>query len=728
MARNNTVEAKFLEKVNKTIDTLIAGEKDGAIARLSLLEAVVCRSIRLNSDEYYAVTHYAHECHCDENSVEKLRLEIVSSGIPFSLALAALARIDGDDVANKRSGSVYTDFRLARYIAEDVASVYRGGPIVDPACGTATILAACAEYLLNSEYERRAFAVHNLFGVDLSPYAVRGAVLALASYVETSDELSLLVSHFVCNDSLELGGTLPNVFGLKYFALVVGNPPWERVRPSRSEFALESGMDVTYGGEIGTLPEGYEHERKTMRERAQRLSKKYGLKGGMDLYRAFLSLSMLICRNGGTVALYLPAGIIRSKSLASARNIVLESFSDVGFSVFTNSARFFRIDSRFKFVLAHLEGKGLKGERHHIDFRYCSADDCGVKVVSKHLMNERLFNDESGELGAPEVRTDIESRVLTTIWKHGARMGEHPLFRDISPARELDMTLDKHLFRKADDVSPTDNLLPLIEGRMVAQYRCGCKRYRSGSGRSAKWDLSFLGDGRIVPQFYVDASDLGATMLNRSSAIRVGFCDIAGQTNERAMQAAVIAKGCICGNKVPTLIFDNKDAAMLWLGIVNSFTYDWVLRRYITTTINFFILENLPLPKMTYEDVLAKEIIENVKCILELQSINAEWGRAELWRYAVARAKIDAQVFRAYGLALSDLDTVIADFPLVDKVNSGICDGLRPTIELFYAYVTSDDDAIAHVANALKMGALPYVPNEHMRGILKLRRGGATRL
>ncbi|MFR7732166.1 MAG: hypothetical protein ACLU7D_01660 [Collinsella sp.] len=43
-------------------------------------------------------------------------------------------------------------------------------------------------------------------------------------------------------------------------------------------------------------------------------------------------------------------------------------------------------------------------------------------------------------------------------------------------------------------------------------------------------------------------------------------------------------------------MFGDFDHALLWLGIVNSFAFDWIVRRYITTTINFFILENLPFP------------------------------------------------------------------------------------------------------------------------------------
>ena len=50
--------------------------------------------------------------------------------------------------------------------------------------------------------------------------------------------------------------------------------------------------------------------------------------------------------------------------------------------------------------------------------------------------------------------------------------------------RELDMTLDRRLFRR----HPALSRLPLVEGRMIHQYRCGAKSYRWGTGRRALWE------------------------------------------------------------------------------------------------------------------------------------------------------------------------------------------------------------------------------------------------
>ena len=719
MAHPVTAENKRLEQACKLVDSFTSCHKDPSLARLSLLEAASCRYSGMPVDVYRATTGYDDGIDVDEDYVDNLVAAIDACGIPTALALASLARIEESEVKTKRNGAVYTDFRLAKYLAATVASRYSGGPIIDPSCGTSIVLAACASELGNRYDCVEDFVTQNLYGIDLSPLAIRGSLLSLATYVRDEAGLRLLATHFACKDSLELGSNIPGIFGLEAFGAVVGNPPWERVRPSRNEFAREHGVVVDYGTELSELPAGYEQHRDASRALSTRLSKAYGLKGGMDLYRAFLNLSIGICAQDGCVALYLPAGLIRSKSLAPVRSCIVDEFREVGLSVFMNHARFFAIDSRFKFVLAVLGEKRGGSNVDAVHFRYCTANDEGVIVSSELMLNKALFNDVSGELGAPEVKTDAEAETLKCIWRHAERMANHKLFGGVQPMRELGMTLDKHLFKRRGQVNEMAAAMPLIEGRMVSQYRCGCKEYLSGAGRSAKWGAVPVGSSRISPQFYVEEADLEPTLASRMKRRRMGFCDIAGQTNERAMQAAFIPAGCACGNKVPTLMFDDDDAAMLWLGIVNSFVFDWVVRRYITNTINFFILENLPFPSIDQDGILAQSIIDRVRRITEMEDGDDGWSRDELWAYALERANLDALVFEAYGLNASEMDMILADFPLVDQVNAQLTGGLKPTMLLVRAHVVGDKGAIDEAKEACMRGAMPYVPNEHMRSMLR---------
>lgn len=719
MARPDTIEHRKLSGVRASINNAILAVGDHDVAKLTLLEYVSCKYSGISIDSYYEITGYLPAFEPEMDAVEDVCSAISVTGIPFALALSSLARIEMCELDVKKRGSVYTDFRLASYLAQSVMCEYVGGAIVDPSCGTSILLAACAEYVRRSRGDVAKFVSSSLCGVDFEPHAIRGSILALASLVDDALDLKSLTSHFICGDSLMLRTDIASAVGVDGFAYVVGNPPWERVRPSRNEYARECGISVGYGEAIRTLPDGYEGHRDARRARSMAISATYGLKGGIDLYRAFLSLSMEICSDGGTIALFLPAGLIRSKSLARTRRELVDGYESVVISVFMNRAKFFSIDSRFKFVLATLSGKRNGACIDHVRFRYCDANDDSVSIDSNLRLNRGLFCDASNELGAPEVKTQSESKLLLAIWNTSERMTEHGIFSGVLPVRELDMTLDRSLFKKAID---DDNAyLPLIEGRMVSPFRCGCKQYLSGEGRSAKWVVVPPGSSRIEPQFLVAEDDLDASLRERVHETRVGFCDIAGQTNERAMQAALIPPGCVCGNKVPTLLFPSEDAAYLWLGLANSFVFDWVVRRYITTTINFFVLENLPFPRLELHDEIASSIIKEVRQLIDLEDGDAGWDRAELWDYACKRARLDTLSLRAYGLNMDDFELIASDFPLVDRVNSGYACGQKPTFDLVRYYLSGNDDQMIRSRCAWENGAMPYVPNEQMRNLISAR-------
>lgn len=712
-----TIEQKALSEANALLTKYCEHFDDKTAARLSVLESVSCKCSGIDIASYEKETGYSRVAGIDNAVIGSILSAIEGSGIPVALALSSLARIEKPEIDTKRNGSVYTDFRLASFAASIAMPKYTGGPIIDPSCGSSIVLAACAIYIEEEAGDASEFVENCVYGVDLCPDAIRGSIIALSTFVKDKTQLRHLVSHFICSDSLILGDGLPKKLGVDSFALVIGNPPWERVRPSRNEFTRETGESITYGEDINNLSPEYNNHRDKSLAYAANLAQKYNLKGGVDLYRAFLNLSISICKSGGAVALYLPAGIIRSKSMAELREMLLDKFGYIGFSIFMNRAKFFSIDTRFKFVFAMLGNKDPRKSVNKVSLSYCSANNESVHIDSELEMEKNLFSDRSKALGAPEIKTTREAHVLKQIWLASDRMCEHDLFRNVRPVRELDMTLHRNLFKDASKVSRSNDDLPLVEGRMVAQYRCGCKEYVSGKGRSAKWKTITCGKTSIKPQFFVNSTALNSDLAQRVQHKRIGFCDIAGQTNERAMQASFVPAKCICGNKVPTLLFEDPRSAKLWLGIVNTFAFDWVIRRYITTTINYFILENMPFPRMEHKAALIDSIIEYVDAISELENCEAAWNEKAYTQYAFNRAKLEVCVLEAYGLSIEDLNTIADDFPLVDQAAQYANGGNQPTFEIIRTCINDDGDLRQTVSSYCGNGFMPFLPNEYIRAI-----------
>jgi hypothetical protein len=252
---------------------------------------------------------------------------------------------------------------------------------------------------------------------------------------------------------------------------------------------------------------------------------------------------------------------------------------------------------------------------------------------------------------------------------------------------------------------------------MVQQFRFGAKVYVEGSGRRATWTPVPFGTSSIKPQFWIRRSDLPPATRERVDTVRAGFCDIAGQTNERSMMAAVIPAGVACGNKVPTVTFPNlpgEDALDLWCGMVNSFAFDWMLRRVLTTTVNYFLLQSVPLPPLLPSTLPGRGVAMDAR---QVATLSASGGDDTAMAAAELRRNIDLACFRAYGLDGEDAALLLSDFPSLDRGEPPLPGERRSTVTrdfILSAVETPERKTHAQRAQAaLSLGARPYRPSQH---------------
>lgn len=710
MASPRTTESLLLDEAERIIERSVCGYSELFEARLAFLEDVACSysglSVRDCREAFGSPVKYSF----DKADVDDARLAIDVCGISPSVALASLSREPLSATVAKSNGSFYTDFRLAAYLSE-FADNDPHQNVIDPSCGTGILLAAYVERMSELGHDASQIIERYVFGVDLSPNAVHGALIALSVFAGSPKAIKALSGHLVVANSLLQEQSLESLFGVEQFDLVVGNPPWERIRLTRAEFLNSTGLETVYGSTIDSMPEEYELSRAKVKEYAAVISKRYALSGEPDLYRAFLRLGLMLSRNHTKLLMILPAGVVRSKSLGCLRNELMESSDCVSVSMFDNKAKFFSIDSRFKFIVLHRDG-GVGTNK--VSVSYCDATDKAVVEKNQVILDSEDFSESSdSHLGMPEVRTEREREILKKIQSVGICMRSENSPFHLSPEREVDMTLDRKKFVESNC---SNSCVPVVEGRMVSQFRCGAKAYRSGSGRSAVWETCPYGTRKITSQFAIPRENLSSHLLERSSQMRVGFCDITGQTNERAMHAALIPAGYICGNKVPTLAFE-EETAYVWMAIANSFVFDWLLRRYITTTVNFFILESIPLPALSLSDKAAKELLSLSKQVVSLYKTADAWNLDNIWKIAEVRARIDALVAELYGLGVEDIETIFLDFPLVDKAYRGINRDIKasPTFACVRHAMGSFDWTEERLQKMKTSRMTPYVSSEYMR-------------
>lgn len=693
-------------------------------ARLEVLEAVASRLGGWRLNDYRQLDDEPRRL--DEDVVLAASDELLELlgrvAIPPTLALCALARPELVASDRRKDGVYYTDFRLAQLVADGLLrDVNASSTVVDPACGSGILLAAVVLKACGGDARRRSrLLAEGLSGADLSAAALRGARLALASLTDSLDAVAAMASRLRLHDSLIRGIEAWQDVAPQGFDVVVGNPPWEKLKVSRHEHLLASGVDRHYGDDYGVSDASDEilEERGKRGAYAAALNELYPLQGSgePDLYKAFFELSCRLAGPDGQLGLLVPAGLIRSDGTRRLREFLFDMAAELRITILENRARFFEIDTRFKFLALHAS-HGYLRRRAPINVRHATGTPHGTEVTGDARIGRAELRRCRPDLTLPEVRSDEEWRIFTRMADAGVPFGDPAGPWRPTIVREVDMTRDRKEFVRHSGAG----LLPLIEGRMVHQFRFGAKSYLSGTGRRAIWAANPIGAGEIAPQFWIAPSALPAAVLERTTKPRVGFCDVTGQTNERSLLAALIPAGVACGNKVPTITFGapNDDDALvyLWLAIANSVPFDWMIRRVLTTTVNYFLLLGLPLPMMSLDGLPARRLITLAR---DLTAFDQVEGAADSWAIEAKRAEVDVRVASAYGLDIAALGVMLRDFPLLDRGQPPIAGEKRSTITRDLILSTASalldggsDEYAYRVAAARAEGAVAYVPAEY---------------
>lgn len=726
MSPPRPVESEYLAPAEAALTIAVGGvrESENFELRLQVLEAASASFGGFN----LAAFHDAFGVHSTTSAAElsELAAPVVSAiertPIPSALALSALAREVLHEQNRKSTGAYHTDFRLATRLAQLAApKLTHKSKVIDPACGAGILLAALTHAVCGMDRVKIAhWLAHGVCAADLSANSLRAALLSLASLTDNLEALKAMRARWYYGDSLMADRRVWSAMAPDGFDAVIGNPPWEKVKLSRHEFLKSSGTQRHYGAQIHELDEErFATQRDEVANYSQRLLARYPDLGNgePDLYIAFTDLFFDLCKGDGIVAALIPGGLIRSQGTQAVRQKLFEASQSVSLSIIDNRARFFSIDTRFKFLaLALVKASSENAKREPILLLHERGTPTDLETIGSATIGREALAAVRDDLSLPEVRSLAEWKLFSKIAAAGTAWEEPGFGWTPKFCREVDMTKERPKFLG----QAVPGALPVIEGRMVQAHRFGVKGHVSGTGRRAQWEAFPIGRSRIAPQFWIRPSDMPRANQHRAEVLRVGFCDIAGQTNERSLMAALIPAGVVCGNKVPTILFPedpSEDRLLAWAAIANSFTFDWMLRRVLTTTVNYFLLQSVPLPKLTKGGLPWKKLVSASRELRILDSAKA--GRETYERMAQLRAEIDVEVAIAYGLDLKDMELVLQDFPILDRGQIALSGEVKSTITrdsvlATMAKRTSNRSTVwsNRVNEARVLGAQAYVPSE----------------
>jgi hypothetical protein len=313
--------------------------------------------------------------------------------------------------------------------------------------------------------------------------------------------------------------------------------------------------------------------------------------------------------------------------------------------------------------------------------------------VPHYEVKVALPQDALPNMSAEEIERELQAEFEEEEEEKQERRGRRP-WESRRPRKE---SLLREVLTRSFVCS--DEYVPLYEGKMVHQFDPAAKAYVSGEGHRQTWRPLGWHEKHLVPHFFVSRK-LFTALLPEQVRFRAGFADVNSATNERTLQVAVIPKTCGCGNRVPTIAFERRDGILnlLWAAIANTFVADWLTRLRVKEILNFFIAEQLPMPRLSPDDGLGRELVvlaARLNCVIpelaELweevakhypEAMHPQWQlphpdlptcpSAQLptcdpSERQFLRARIDALVADAYGLSVQEFAYILSTFPLLDR-------------------------------------------------------------
>jgi hypothetical protein len=556
-------------------------------------------------------------------------------------------------------------------------------------------------------------------------------------------ELELIESLRTQNKFLHLHIAFPEVFQMRDdnkstatttglyggFDVVLGNPPWNKLKLAEKEFFASSAPEIaaakgyTRKQMVQALaakdPVLFEAYQEALRQ-ANRSSKflissgRYPLTGHGDVnsYAIFAEFMRQALAPRGRGGVIVPTGIATDDSTSKFFKDLVTTRSLVSLYDFENSMPLFTgVHRSYKFCLLTISGPDRPTElAQFVLFAHELAElDDRQRRVTLADADFELINPNTGNLPIFRTMRDAELAKQVYCWvpvliREGDEKG-NPW--GVSFRRLFDMTNDSASFRTVDSLLTsgatldgnvfvgTDGVryLPLYEGKLIHHFDHRFATYEGAGGDNAievegarKVDPSWA----IMPRYWVSEGEVREKLDGWDREWLIGFRKVTNATNERTLVGTVVP---IYGAGDSLQLLLSADArgtrAAALVASVGSFALDAIARLKVGgSNLNFFIMNQLPvLPPEAFGDRvpweadrsetlaqwIASRVLELTYTAWDLRPWAKELGyhgEPFSWdelRRAQLRAELDACFFHLYGYSRDQVEHAMESFPIIKR-------------------------------------------------------------
>lgn len=434
----------------------------------------------------------------------------------------------------------------------------------------------------------------------------------------------------------------PEVFKHGGFDMILGNPPWDRVKLQEKEWFAELRPDIADAPNSSArkrlidalsveMPELLDQFRLAIRrsEGESHLLRNTGLyplcgRGDINVFAVFAENMRRRLNPTGRIGCVLPSGIATADTTKFFFQDLVQKRSLVSFfSFFEIREIFIDTDSRDPFCLL-TAGSGLQPLVDAAEFVF------GARSVDQVCDRSRRFTLTAEDIALinPNTRTcpifqtgrdaDITKAICRRVkalvdessdqnpwgvfYLRLVDMGDHA--EEIRSEEQIvshAKILDRHILD-----TEHGRFLPLYEGKLVTHFD-----HRFGTFAGVSQEDAYAGFARevlpeehakaefsIYPRYWVSESFFNGLLVKYAydRGWFIGFRDVCRSGDERTCIAAVIPR-LPATRKFPTIGIARFDFGLCLAGCLQSFALDYVARQKLGgTSMSFFIFKQLPVP------------------------------------------------------------------------------------------------------------------------------------
>lgn len=514
------------------------------------------------------------------------------------------------------------------------------------------------------------------------------------------------------------------------FDVVLGNPPWERIKVQEKEWFASRVPEITQAQnatarrrlindlkvENPELLAAFLDARRQS-EGESHIVRKSGIyplcgRGDINSYAIFAELMRTIVSPTGRIGCIVPSGIATDDTTKLFFQDLMIKHSLVSYFDFHNSLGVFRgVDRNTKFCLITINGRAKETNKADICCFLGRVEDLDIKDRHYELSKEDIELINPNTKTCPLLRTFEEAEMTKCVYhrvpifiKEGLNESNpwnirfHSMFH---------MTNDSKHFRSQQDlvqqawqldgnvyIKGIKKSLPLYEAKMMFQYD---NRFSNAvdttSGQRIRGGSQGLNeekhkDPRVyaTSRYWVDEEIVRE--FSQGDKWYLVFRDITGAVANVRTTIATIIGDVAVANTLPILIGDlNKAFYPYILTNLNSYILDFFARQKISGLhLNFFVMKQLPIiPPECYQtdcqwcsnnnlgEWILGRLLELTYTSWDLLPFANDCGyhgtpfRWDEQRRFFIRCELDAAYFHLYGIERNDVDYIMDTFPIVKR-------------------------------------------------------------